>query len=72
MTSPVRKKVRTGCAIIIATFYLGLHGKDLFILEAIKDYLGCGIITTAGKKSGFFYSYQIRANQDLLNILIPL
>jgi len=47
---------------------LGLHGKDRYVLEAIKEFKNCGIITTAGIKSGFFFSYQIKANADFLEI----
>jgi hypothetical protein len=49
---------------VSTTFYLGLNGRDRYVLETIKNYFGCGYITTAGLKSGFFYSYQIKANID--------
>jgi len=63
--SEVTSKVKGNISYrVSATFYLGLHGRDRFILEAIKDFFGCGYITTAGKKSGFFFSYQIKANAD--------
>ena len=57
---------------VSTTFYLGLHGRERYVQEGIQQYFGgCGYITTAGVKSGNFFSYQVRANADLMNVLIP-
>lgn len=37
------------------TFYLGLNGRERYVLEGIQEYFDCGYITTAGVKSGFFF-----------------
>lgn len=51
VVSPVKGNIRYS---VSNTFYLGLHGKDLYLLEGIQDYFQCGLITTASLKSVFF------------------
>lgn len=50
-------------------FSIGLHEKDLAILERIKSYFGNkGNISKQGKDS---LQYRVAALQDLINVIIP-
>ena len=50
-------------------FAIGLHKKDLYLLEQIKAFFGVGTIRI-NKKSGICH-YSVLSKKDLNNIIIP-
>lgn len=55
--------------IITPSFQLGLHKKDISILENLKQFFGVGILNIRPNNDMCFYS--VTKNKDLLNVIIP-
>jgi hypothetical protein len=51
------------------TFKVSLHVKDKALLHFIKEQLGCGSVTFAGKNN---WQYRVRDRVLLLNVIVPI
>ncbi|HSF70912.1 MAG TPA: LAGLIDADG family homing endonuclease [Methylotenera sp.] len=51
------------------TFKISLHFNNLPLLHLIKEKLGCGSITFAGKNN---WQYRVRNTEQLLNVIVPI
>jgi hypothetical protein len=51
------------------TFKISLHAKDKLLLYLIKDMLGCGSVSFAGKNN---WQYVVRNRNHLLGVIVPI
>jgi hypothetical protein len=50
--------------------FVGVHGKDLILLENLKKYLKCGTITPCKKKN--FYIFSVSSTNMLITFIFPI